>query len=143
MFELSLKKIKECYKKFNILYFNGKLPRCSFCIKHTYNYVACFEYKRNKNGKPIGLYILFTNNIMWDEETFRNALMHEMIHCYLVCCCTKNKCTIEHGDDFIKIMNHFNNTYNFNIVVKSDITTLKPAHGISKFRWWLFKKIGR
>lgn len=145
MFVLTEKKIKKYYKKFNELYFENKLPHCFFKIKHTYKYIGCFEYKpsKQKYGKPTGRYILFSDIIEWDEEIFSNVLMHEMIHCYLAFYNpTQINNNICHGDEFKKIMNFMNKIHGFNVVIESDIKNLKPSQNVSKFRWWLYKKIG-
>ena len=90
---MNKKIIKELYKEYNALYFNGAL---SLCDCHYIKLDALGRYT-NQNGKGK---IWITNDVDWTEETLREVLVHEMIHHYVKTIEGKNEYLFfRHGDD--------------------------------------------
>ncbi len=70
----------------NRLYFDHKLPPPKFGLLHTSRYVGKFEYRLGEKKKPLKkrkMVILMSDYFDFDEESFRNIMVHEMIHYYL------------------------------------------------------------
>ena len=67
---INKKIIKELYKEYNTMYFNGVL---SLCDCHYIKLDAMGRYT-NQNGKGK---IWITNDVDWTEETLREVLVHE------------------------------------------------------------------
>jgi predicted SprT family Zn-dependent metalloprotease len=57
--------------------------------------------------------LLFSDYFDFDEETFRNIMVHEMIHYYLLLYGTNDKC--DHGADFKTMAQEMNQKYGLNI----------------------------
>ena len=90
---------RECNKK----YFNGSLPSPKYGLMNKLNILARFEYNKNKNGKkPIKWQeIKFSDCYDFPEDSFRDLMVHELIHYYIAWNGIKdNK---EHGKEFIYV----------------------------------------
>ena len=68
---INKKIIKDLYKEYNTMYFNGVL---SLCDCHYIKLDAMGRYT-NQNGKGK---IWITNDVDWTEETLREVLVHEI-----------------------------------------------------------------
>ena len=73
--------IKEVFDECNRLYFDNQLKNCKFSVFKAAYQSNGFCYHKEINGKIHGR-IGIANNTIWSEETFREVLIHEMIHLY-------------------------------------------------------------
>lgn len=124
----------------NRLYFDHSLPTPKFGLMKKLNRLARFEYLKNKIGKaPIKRQvILFSEYYDFDEETFRNLMVHEMIHYYLAWNRIKTK--MDHGKEFMEIANNLNEKYGLNITKTLDASSFKRTEQTPKtkgFWQWL------
>ena len=100
----------------NRLYFDHSLPTPKFGLMKKLNRLARFEYFKNTKGKAHikRQTILFSEYYDFDEETFRDIMVHEMIHYYLAWNRVKTK--KYHGKEFMEIANGLNEKYGLNIM---------------------------
>ena len=106
---MNKKIIKELYKEYNALYFNGVL---SLCDCHYIKLDALGRYT-NQNGKGK---IWITNDVDWTEETLREVLVHEMIHHYVKTIEGKNEYLFfRHGFRFRRQMKRINREFGLGI----------------------------
>lgn len=80
--ELTKADLKERFKKYNELYFDGKLGSCSFFwMPQNQGDYGAYIAQPTKNGlkSKIGI----ARNTMWTEENLKELLVHEMIHMYI------------------------------------------------------------
>lgn len=78
--------LKEKFKKYNHLYFNDilKLPVFSFeCKDHIAGEFRCRFVRKDGQWKLTHKRIHINGNILWNEQTLRSVLIHEMIHYYV------------------------------------------------------------
>lgn len=134
---LSKKYIKKNFDEYNSLYFNGILPSPIFSIENTYDYIGIFTYYKTTKKRKESYSISFSNYIDLNEEQFKNVLIHEMIHYYLVY--TKIDLSFKHNANFKSIMNRLNSKYNLNIKVKPNLWTYKRKKDAPKFEWYLMR----
>ena len=140
----------EMFWECNRLYFNHSLPTPQFGLMKKLNGLARFEYHKNKNkdknkskskkGKaPIKWQrIVFSEYFDFDEETFRNIMVHEMIHYYLAWNGVKTRSA--HGKEFMAIANDLNEKYGLNITKTLDASPFLRTEYASKtkgFWQWL------
>ena len=67
----------------NRLYFGHQLRKPQFGLMHTFRYLGKFEYRWGEKKRPVKkryMAILMSDFFDFDEETFRNIMVHEMIH---------------------------------------------------------------
>lgn len=80
--EITRELLKEKYAEYNKLYFDGKLGKCVFGFIQSYNDGAGgFTVKKDRNGRKYGC-IRLSKCVLWNENLFREVLVHEMIHMY-------------------------------------------------------------
>ncbi len=83
--ELAKELMKEKYKEYNATYFNNELRMCKFSLYSTstelgrYTRGHIWLAKRPKN----------VERLEWDEQLFKETLVHEMVHHYV--CTVKGK----------------------------------------------------
>lgn len=104
------------------------------------NRLARFEYFKNTKGKAHikRQTILFSEYYDFDEETFRDIMVHEMIHYYLAWNRVKTK--KYHGKEFMEIANGLNEKYGLNITKTLDASSFKRTEQAPKtkgFWQWL------
>ena len=111
----------ECNDK----YFGHSLPTPKFGLMKKLNLLARFEYYPGKRGKhPIKRQrIMFSEYYDFDEETFRNMMVHEMIHYYIAW--NRIKDNRFHGKEFMKMANEMKAKYGLNITKTIDASTFK------------------
>ena len=88
----------------NQLYFNNKLRTPKFGLIHTYRNLGKFEYRWGEKKKPVKkrhMVILMSDYFDFDEDTFRNIMVHEMIHYYLYLNSTSDCSTFS---SFLRVM---------------------------------------
>lgn len=111
MIELTKEELKRRYIKYNNDYFNGKLMMCSFGIfrgKKTAmgNFAYGSSYKR-----PI---IRISNFVNWTDDSLRDILVHEMVHCYVRTIIHYNGMFV-HGIFFTKKARELNKKYGLHV----------------------------
>ena len=126
----------------NRLYFDQSLPTPRFGMMKKLNTLARFEYQNNKKGKaPIKRQIiLFSEYYDFDEETFKNLMVHEMIHYYLAWNGVKTE--LDHGKEFMAIANDLNEKYGLNVTKTLDassFTRTEQAPKAKSFWQWLLR----
>lgn len=81
--KLTISLISSKFNEYNKLYFDGKLGHCKFILLPKGN-TAYGRYDRKiQNKKTTESRICFGRCIKWDEERFKEVLLHEMIHMYV------------------------------------------------------------
>ena len=126
----------------NRLYFDQSLPTPRFGMMKKLNTLARFEYQNNKKGEaPIKRQIiLFSEYYDFDEETFKNLMVHEMIHYYLAWNGVKTE--LDHGKEFMAIANELNEKYGLNVTKTLDassFTRTEQAPKAKSFWQWLLR----
>ena len=123
----------------NSQYFNHMLPTPKFGILHSFCKLARFEYDRRKGKNDRRKRILFSEYFDFDEETFRNIMVHEMIHYYLYLN-NPSDCSVfgrflrffgfknsDHGPEFMEMAQKFNEQYGLNITKTYDASSIPLA----------------
>jgi len=82
--EITKEFVKEKFKEYNELYFNGELKMPTIKLIDGTKYAGCFSCRHNKTtGKMYQQEICIGENIIWTLRDFRSVLVHEMIHYYV------------------------------------------------------------
>ena len=82
--------------------------------------------------------ILFSEYYDFDDETFRNLMVHEMIHYYLAWNGVKIK--TDHGKEFMAIAKELNEKYSLNVTKTLDASSFRRTEQAPKakgFWQWL------
>ena len=83
MIKVTKEYIKEVFDECNRLYFDNQLKNCKFSVlrnsPNNESLGRCDTIK--KNGKILGR-IWIAKNVFWTEETFKETVIHEIIHLY-------------------------------------------------------------
>ena len=126
----------------NRLYFGHQLRKPQFGLMHTFRYLGKFEYRWGERKKPVKkryMAILMSDFFDFDEETFRNIMVHEMIHYYLYLNGTSD-CSVfsrflrfvgfknsDHGPEFMAMAQKLNEQYGLNITKTCDASSIPLA----------------
>ena len=126
----------------NRLYFGHQLRKPQFGLMHTFRYLGKFEYRWREKKKPVKkryMAILMSDFFDFDEETFRNIMVHEMIHYYLYLNGTSD-CSVfsrflrfvgfknsDHGPEFMAMAQKLNEQYGLNITKTCDASSIPLA----------------
>ena len=86
--------IRQKYVEYNHLYFNNELPRCKFSVYNTKEELGLYtrdsiwiaRYPKN-----------ISKTAVWTEELFKEVLIHEMVHHYVVAVKNKRSFLCPHG----------------------------------------------
>ena len=131
----------------NQLYFNNKLRTPKFGLIHTYRNLGKFEYRWGEKKKPVKkrhMVILMSDYFDFDEDTFRNIMVHEMIHYYLYLNSTSDCSTFsrflrvlgfknsDHGPEFMAMAESLNQKYGLNITISYDASNIPSAPNAPK-----------
>ena len=73
--------IKEVFDECNRLYFDNQLKNCKFTTFRTQSRSKGFVNMKNVKGKIHGRMGIATN-VLWTEDSFKEIVIHEMIHLY-------------------------------------------------------------
>lgn len=119
----------------NHKYFNDELPFPRIVIRHSYRTLGYFHCEIDSYGNIIDPTIEMSDNYEYTKSQFRDILIHEMIHYYLVFNGKDRKCT--HGKEFHEMADDFNLRYGMNITSTIDLTPYKIAKGKSNFMFKL------
>ena len=101
---------------------------------HSFRILARFEYDRRKGKSDKRKRILFSDYFDFDEENFKNIMVHEMIHYYLLMNGTNDKC--DHGADFMAMAQELNQKYGLNITTTFDASNIPNTPHAPKRTWW-------
>ena len=131
----------------NRLYFGHQLRKPQFGLMHTFRYLGKFEYRWGEKKKPVKkryMAILMSDFFDFDEETFRNIMVHEMIHYYLYLNGTSD-CSVfsrflrfvgfknsDHGPEFMAMAQKLNEQYGLNITKTCDASSIPLAPNAPK-----------
>jgi len=74
--------LKVRFDEYNRLYFDSVLPQCEFSVIKL-SCLGRYMSSSGKNGKCKNR-IMLTSDVNWTEESFRDVLIHEMTHHYVV-----------------------------------------------------------
>lgn len=123
------------FQNFNHDYFNDELPFPKIVVRHSYRTLGYFHCELDLDGSIIDPTIEISDNYDYTESQFRDILVHEMIHYYLVFNGKDTKC--HHGKEFKKISKEFNSKYGMNITPTIDLTSYSIKKGNSNFMFKL------
>jgi hypothetical protein len=131
----------------NRLYFDHQLQTPKFGLMHSYRTLGKFAYFWGEKKKPVKkryMAILMSDYFDFDEETFRNIMVHEMIHYYLYLN-DPNDCSIfsrvlrffsfkdfDHGPEFMAMAQKLNEQYGLNITKTYDASSIPLAPNAPK-----------
>lgn len=73
---LTIKQIEKDFNRYNALYWDGKLKKPTFEFCHRRNALAGVELGRRQK-------MFFTDVYELNDKTYKNTLLHEMIHLYV------------------------------------------------------------
>ena len=79
--EITKNFVKEKFKEYNELYFNGILPSCKCHIFKSNNFFGRYTYSQTKKSNVGHIWIAY--NVDWHEDDLREIIIHEMIHHYV------------------------------------------------------------
>ena len=131
----------------NQMYFNHQLQTPKFGLIHTYRNLGKFEYRWGEKKKPVKkrhMMILMSDYFDFDEDTFRNIMVHEMIHYYLYLNSTSDCSTFsrflrvlgfknsDHGPEFMAMAESLNQKYGLNITISYDASNIPSAPNAPK-----------
>ena len=123
------------FQAFNHDYFGGKLPIPRVVIRHSYRTLGYFHCEIDEYGNILSPIIEMSDNYDYTESQFRDILVHEMIHYFLVFNGKDKKC--RHGKEFKRMSKEFNSKYGMNITSTIDLTPYTIKKGNSKFMYTL------
>ena len=133
--EISHYNVLAMFHVYNQEYFNGELPIPKLVITHSYKTLGYFHCDVNWLGKYHNETIEISDNYDYTESQFRDILVHEMIHYYLLYMGIDKKC--HHGKEFKEMASRFNLMYGMNITPTIDLTYYKIKKGKSNFMFRL------
>lgn len=137
--EITQQLLNKKFKEYNKLYFDSLLKKPQLIICNSKHYVGCFNCEKvsikDKKRKTLNspkIEISNYYNLLYED--FRDILVHEMIHYFIILKTHDNKMKNDkycHGAIFQKIANEFNNKYNLNIADKfyGDLIPIKEDKG--------------
>ena len=126
----------------NRLYFDHQLRTPQFGLMHSYRKLVKFEYRWGEQKKPVKkrhMVSLMSDYFDFDEETFRNIMVHEMIHYYLYLNSTSDRSVFcrflrffgfkhsDHGPEFMAMAQKLNEQYGLNITKTCDASSTPLA----------------
>ena len=114
---------------FNEEYFGGVLPLPKLVIRSSYRTLGYFHCDVDCYGNITNETIEISDNYDYNESQFRDILVHEMIHYYLLYEGLDTKC--KHGKEFKKMANDFNSKYGMNITSTINLNEYKIKKGNS------------
>ena len=98
--------ILKYFHKYNKEYFNGVLPEPDVKTISSLRLIGRFEYAYNSECSMYNQVIKITNAYDLTMKQFRDILVHEMMHYYLVYVGIDVHC--DHGEDFNRVSAIYN-----------------------------------
>lgn len=123
------------FQSFNHKYFNDELPIPQVVVKHSYRTLGYFHCEYDEFGNVLCPTIEVSDNYDYTESQFRDILVHEMIHYYLVFNGKDRKC--HHGKEFNRMADDFNRRYGMNITPTINLASYSIKKGNSNFMFKL------
>ena len=123
-------------------YFNHELPNPKYGVLHSYSTLGRFSYNLGDKNKPVKKCyraIFMSDYFDFDEETFRNIMVHEMIHYYLFLKGVSDCSTVrrflrffsfkdyDHGPEFMAMAQKLNEKYGLSITKTYDASHIPSA----------------
>lgn len=133
----NLGNMAETFDRYNILYFEGKLPAPQFDLLHSFRTCGYFQYTKG-GWFDKTLYdptIFITDYYDFTEGQFKDIMVHEMIHYYLAYFGLDKSCS--HGRKFKKMAKRLNQSFNLNVTKKLDTSKYERRKGTSFVSYWL------
>ena len=131
-------------------YFNHELPNPKYGVLHSYSTLGRFSYNLGDKNKPVKKCyraIFMSDYFDFDEETFRNIMVHEMIHYYLFLKGFSDFSLIRHlflrfftfkdyhhGPEFMAMAQKFNEQYGLNIAKTCDASAIPLSPNAPKYQ---------
>lgn len=109
---------------YNEKYFNGVLPMPKIVITHSKNILGRFTCYLTNDGDHYDEVLEVSDNYDYTNEQFRNIVVHEMIHYYLVHTRKDMKCS--HGKEFQRLAKLFNTAYGMDIMSYATLDAYQP-----------------
>lgn len=117
--------LKQLFDKYNALYFDGKLGKCSFSIMSVNSRCFGMFTARKHNGK-VKCRIFIANNTLWTDGTLMEILIHEMIHMYVTTVKRKKfDGILSHGICFRACCKRLKKNYGLNIRIHLNYEYIK------------------
>ena len=113
--------LKNKFKEYNQLYFNGTLKMPKIKLFKGRSVVGRFVYTEDKKTKRLkSKTIYIASNVDWDEDSLRRVLVHEMIHYYVACnpIITGSRDWTSHGNNFKFVMNRINQQFGVGVKIR-------------------------
>ena len=137
----NLVNLAEAFDRYNMTYFEGKLPIPMFNLLHSFRTCGYFQYTKG-GWFDKTLYdptISITDYYDFTEKQFKDIMCHEMIHYYLAYFGIDRRC--KHGKKFKEMAERLNKTYGLHITKILDITQYKRRKGTSGLSYWFAKNL--
>jgi len=135
----NLVNLAEAFDRYNMTYFEGKLPIPMFNLLHSFRTCGYFQYTKG-GWFDKTLYdptISITDYYDFTEKQFKDIMCHEMIHYYLAYFGIDRRC--RHGKKFKEMAERLNKTYGLHITKILDITQYKRRKGTPVLSYWFAK----
>ena len=131
----------------NRLYFENQLRTPEFGLMHSCRTLGKFAFQWGEKSKPVkkrNMVILMSDYFDLDEASFRNIMVHEMIHYYLYLNDIKDGSAFihflqffgfkksYHGPEFMAMAQKLNEQYGLNVTITFDASTTPFAHPVVK-----------
>lgn len=131
--------IKEVFDECNRMYFGNQLKDCKFVAYTTIGGHGYCHYKKakNKTHGRIGI----AKNVIWNEATFRETVIHEMIHLYNTQIENVGTSWLRHNRHFRKKMKELNKKYGLHMTICHPNIYLKKEKVPSTFFGRLMRRI--
>lgn len=128
--------VRKKFTEYNIHYFNGELTQPNKVeISNSVKMLGYFSCDRViGKRKPKNTKIEISGCYDFTDEQFRDILVHEMIHFYLVYKHIDN--TSSHGTAFQEIANRLNKDYGMNITIRINTYYHKKSPKTSPIKWF-------
>ena len=123
----------EMFWKCNYEYFDDKLPTPRYRLLHSYNILGRIEWYFEKKV-PKRITLRMSDYFDFDEQTFRNIMVHEMIHYQLLLSGADTKA--KHGEAFLARAQEMNEKYGLNITVHIDARNFPLSPTAPPRSWW-------
>ena len=125
--QVDIRQLEEWFASFNEAYFGGGLPVPKFAVGRSRTRLGTLSWKwqgRLFARRPCGYVLRVSNYYDADERHFKNVLLHEMIHLYVVS--EELIDTSPHGVEFRKKMSEIN-AEGWNVTVSAKMSGAEKA----------------
>jgi hypothetical protein len=119
----------ELYPKYNQMYFEGKLGKCTFyLISKNRTALGWYAPKEDRQGRPDDR-IWIGTSVYWTEEALRHVLIHEMVHMYVrrIEGC-RHDGVLGHGRRFRRACRRIKRAFGIDVYRCPKVEYINPAH---------------